>query len=179
MDPRSATQQIELEESDVEKRRIQRDQEEWAKSLDRIRIGKNECGDHAHERVVNHLIRVTNQCMDNNIEIQGMNKNMHRVVEAVNDMRLEVAVMHTGLNDIQSAVQSGGGGGATMTIKGVKIPVRYVFATLLIAMLAAALVIIEAMRQDKLAELADAIQIARGQAAKAERIDTIKPPPKQ
>ena len=167
-DPCATTQPIELEESEVERNRIQREEAEWAHSTAGIRTMKKDCDPKAHERLVDHVVMVSNQVFDNTTEIRGMNKNIHTLVGAVNEMA-------TGMNDLKTVVIDQGGG-ETISIKGKKIPVRYFVAVALAGILAAAFVIIEAMRQDKLEELTNSIQIIRGIAAKAEPIETRTPP---
>lgn len=162
-DPCATTQPIELEESDVERNRIQREAAEWAHSVQSIRTMKKDCSPKAHERLIDHTVIVSNQVFDNTTEIRGMNKNIHTLVGAVNEMA-------TGMNDLKTVVVESKTG-ETIPIMGKKIPVRYLVAIVLVAILMGGVIVIEALREDKLGELADSIQIIRGHAAKAERME--------
>ena len=163
-DPCATTQPIELEESEVERNRIQREEAEWAHSTAGIRTMKKDCDPKAHERLVDHVVMVSNQVFDNTTEIRGMNKNIHTLVGAVNEMA-------TGMNDLKTVVVESKTG-ETITVMGKKIPLRYIVAVVIVGILMGGVIVIEALREDKLEQLADSIQIIRGHAAKAERVES-------
>lgn len=66
------------------------------------------------------------------------------------------------VREVKTLLENGAVSGPTVPIMGKPIPVRYVVALAGMAMLAGALIVVEAIRHNQLGELATAIQIAKG-----------------